>query len=140
EYFLDQVQKTLTRSQKNKINENAFNALLAYPWPGNVRQLRHVVERLVATASEGTTITDSDIYKALPLATVTGATSQLPVTYQENDSLDDFLDRIMLGLYDQLLAKTGSHTQTARLLRTDRVSLYQRIERARRRLQLVQSC
>ena len=29
----------------------------------------------------------------------------------------------MLGLYDQLLAKTGSHTQTARLLRTDRASL-----------------
>ena len=46
----------------------------------------------------------------------------------------------MLALYDQLLAKTGSHTQTARLLRTDRASLYQRIERARRRLQLVQSC
>jgi transcriptional regulator with PAS, ATPase and Fis domain len=140
EYFLDQVQKTLTRSQKNKINENAVNALSGYPWPGNIRQLRHVVERLVATAPEGATITDSDIFKALPLATVTGAASQVPVIYQDTDSLDDFLDRIMLGLYDQLLAKTGSHTQTARLLRTDRASLYQRIERARRRLQLVQSC
>jgi len=136
EYFLDQVQKTLTRSQKNKINENAVNALLGYPWPGNIRQLRHVVERLVATASEGATITESEIFKALPLATVTGAASQVPVIYQETDSLDDFLDRIMLGLYDQLLAKTGSHSQTARLLRTDRASLYQRIERARRRLQL----
>ena len=140
EYFLDQVQKTLTRSRKHKIAEKAVTALCGYPWPGNVRQLRHVVERLVATASEGSTITESDIYKALPLATVTGAASQLPVTYRENDSLDDFLDRIMIGLYDQLLEKTGSHTQTARLLRTDRVSLYQRIERARRRLQLVQSC
>lgn len=140
EYFLDQVQKTLTRSHKNKINANAVTALSGYPWPGNIRQLRHVVERLVATASEGATITESDIFKALPLATVTGAASQVPVIYQENDSLDDFLDRIMLGLYDQLLAKTGSHSQTARLLRTDRASLYQRIERARRRLQLVQSC
>jgi transcriptional regulator with PAS, ATPase and Fis domain len=140
EYFLDQVQKTLTRSHKNKINENAVAALAGYPWPGNIRQLRHVVERLVATASEGTTITESDIFKALPQATVAGAASQVPVIYQENDSLDDFLDRIMLGLYDQLLVKTGSHAQTARLLRTDRASLYQRIERARRRLQLVQSC
>ena len=50
------------------------------------------------------------------------------------DWLDDFLDRTMLGLYDQLLAKTGSHSQAARLLRTDRVSLYQRVERARRRI------
>jgi transcriptional regulator with PAS, ATPase and Fis domain len=139
EYFLDQVQKTLTRSHKNRINPNAVTALSGYPWPGNIRQLRHVVERLVATASEGATITESDIFKALPLATVTGAASQVPVIYKENDSLDDFLDRIMLGLYDQLLAKTGSHSQTARLLRTDRASLYQRIERARRRLQFVSS-
>jgi len=69
----------------------------------------------------------------------TQAGIEVPAPYQENDSLDDFLDRIMLGLYDQLLAKTGSHTQTARLLRTDRVGLYQRIERARRRLQVAQS-
>lgn len=34
------------------------------------------------------------------------------------------LDRTMLSLYDQLLAKTGSHSQAARLLRTDRVSQY----------------
>jgi transcriptional regulator with PAS, ATPase and Fis domain len=140
EHFLEQVQETLTRSSNNKIDAKAVAALSGYPWPGNVRQLRHIVERLIATAAEGATITESDIYKALPLATVTGAASKVPVTYQENDSLDDFLDRIMLGLYDQLLAKTGSHTQTARLLRTDRVSLYQRIERARRRLQVVQSC
>jgi len=64
EYFLDQVQKTLTRSQKNKLNENAVNALSGYPWPGNIRQLRHVVERLVATASEGATITESDIFQS----------------------------------------------------------------------------
>src|SRR6185369_14336509 len=108
------VQKTLARSRQHKIALKAVAALCGYPWPGNIRQLRHVVERLVATASEGATITESDIFKALPLATVTGAASQVPVIYQENDSLDDFLDRIMLGLYDQLLAKTGSHTQTAR--------------------------
>lgn len=136
DYFLHHAEKSLTRSRKHKIEPAAVSALTAYSWPGNVRQLKHVVERLVATAPEGTTITAAHVYKALPVATLTGATSQVPVLYQENDSLDDFLDRIMLGLYDQLITKTGSHTQTARLLRTDRVSLYQRIERARRRLQL----
>jgi len=61
------------------------------------------VERLVATAAEGETITADDIYKALPAATLTGATSQVPIIFHDSDSLDDFLDRTMLGPYDQLL-------------------------------------
>lgn len=135
QYFLDQAQKTLTRSQKHKIEDHAISMLSSYGWPGNVRQLRHVVERLVATASGGATITVDDIHAALPGTALT-ATSQIPLVYHENESLDQFLDRVTLQLYGQLLAKTGSHTKTARILRTDRVSLYQRIERARERLQL----
>lgn len=135
QYFLDQAQKTLTRSQKHKFEDHAIAMLSAYGWPGNVRQLRHVVERLVATASDGATITVDDIHAALPGTALT-ATSQIPLVYHENESLDQFLDRVTLQLYGQLLAKTGSHTKTARILRTDRVSLYQRIERARERLQL----
>jgi transcriptional regulator with PAS, ATPase and Fis domain len=135
QYFLDQAQKTLTRSQKHKIEDHAIAMLSTYGWPGNVRQLRHVVDRLVATTSAGATISVDDIHAALPGTALT-ATSQIPLVYHENESLDQFLDRVTLQLYGQLLAKTGSHTKTARILRTDRVSLYQRIERARERLQL----
>jgi len=135
QYFLDQAQKKLTRSQKHKIEDHAIAMLSTYGWPGNVRQLKHVVDRLVATASKGATITVDDIHAALPGTALT-ATSQIPLVYRENESLDQFLDRVTLQLYGQLLAKTGSHTKTARILRTDRVSLYQRIERARERLQL----
>lgn len=53
----------------------------------------------------------------------------------ENDSLEAFLDRSFISLYDQLLPKTGSHSQAARLLGIDRTGLYQRLERARRRMQ-----
>jgi len=135
QYFLDQAQKKLTRSQKHKIEDHAIAMLSTYGWPGNVRQLRHVVDRLVATTSAGATISVDDIHAALPGTALT-ATSQIPLVYHENESLDQFLDRVTLQLYGQLLAKTGSHTKTARILRTDRVSLYQRIERARERLQL----
>jgi transcriptional regulator with PAS, ATPase and Fis domain len=135
QYFLDQAQKKLPRSQKHKIEDHAIAMLSTYGWPGNVRQLRHVVDRLVATAPKGATITVDDIHAALPGTALT-ATSQVPLVYHENESLDQFLDRVTLQLYGQLLAETGSHTKTARILRTDRVSLYQRIERARERLQL----
>lgn len=140
QHYLALVQKTLARSERHEIEPAALKALANYAWPGNVRQLRHVVERLLATASEGAMITEADVIKTLPVMMASGDASQVPIVYQESDSLDEFLDRITLKLYEQLLTKTGSHTQTARLLRTDRVSLYQRIERARRRLQLAQSC
>ena len=138
QYFLDQAQKKLTRFQKHKIEDHAIAMLSTYGWPGNVRQLRHVVDRLVATTSAGATISVDDIHAALPGTALT-ATSQIPLVYHENESLDQFLDRVTLQLYGKLLAKTGSHTKTARLLRTDRVALYQRLERARRRPQLAQS-
>jgi hypothetical protein len=91
------------------------------------------VERVVATLDHGATITAKDIYRALPAATFSAAMSELPI-FKENDSLDAFLDRTLLNLYDHLILKTGSHSQAAKLLNVDRVALYQRITRVRRRL------
>lgn len=134
DHFLQHAQRSLARSGEHMIEPEAITALASYAWPGNVRQLRHVVERLVATLPDGATITARDIYRALPAATFSGAIPELP-SFDENDSLDAFLDRTVLNLYDQLLAKTGSHSQAAKLLNMDRVALYQRIQRVRRRLQ-----
>jgi len=133
DHFLQQAQRSLASSGEHVIEPDAIAALASYVWPGNVRQLRHLVERLVATLANGVTITASDIYRALPAATFSVALPELPI-FHENDSLDAFLDRTLLHLYDQLLAKTGSHSQAAKLLNMDRVALYQRIKRVRQRL------
>lgn len=55
-------------------------------------------------------------------------------SFRENDSLDGYLDRTLLAAYDHFRALTGSHSQTARLFQMERVALYQRIARARRRV------
>lgn len=133
DHFLQHAQRSLARSREHKIEPDAITALTSYAWPGNVRQLRHVVERLVATLPDGVTITATDIYRALPTATFSCAISEVPI-FGENDSLDAFLDRTLLNFYDQLVAKTGSHSQAAKLLNMDRVALYQRIKRVRLRL------
>ena len=135
EQFLSEAEQKMQCSRKHRIEQEAISVLSEYGWPGNVRQLRHVIERLVATTMDGEVITGEAVRRALPNGNLSGASVQVPLLYHENDSLEAFLDRTLLNLYEQLLAKTGNHTQAARLLRIDRTSLYQRLERARRRMQ-----
>ncbi|CAN5650174.1 N/A [soil metagenome] len=134
EYFLRQADEKMKCPYRHKIEEAGLTTLSVYSWPGNVRQLRHVIERLVATTFESELITIEAIFRALPASLLSEMATQMPIIFRENDSLDDFLDRMLLRAYEQLRKQTGSHSKAARLLRTDRVSLYQRIERARQRI------
>jgi transcriptional regulator with PAS, ATPase and Fis domain len=134
EHFIRQADEKMRCPKRHRIEDEGLIALTAYSWPGNVRQLRHVIERLVATAFESELLTTEAIFHALTASLISDIAAQLPVIFRENDSLDDFLDRMLLRAYEQLRKQTGSHSKAARLLRTDRVSLYQRIERARTRV------
>lgn len=78
DHFLHHAQTKLAHSGEHMIEPDAIAALASYTWPGNVRQLRHVMERLVATLEDGVTITAKDIYRALPAATFSGAVSEAP--------------------------------------------------------------
>ena len=140
QHFLRAAEQRMQCARPREIEPEAFTALTNYAWPGNVRQLRHAAERLAAMTLDGEVITMETLQLSLPhsifsLSRLCESASQIPVVYREHDSLDDFLDRTMLGLYEHLRTQTGSHSKTARILRTDRTSLYQRLERARRRVQ-----
>jgi transcriptional regulator with PAS, ATPase and Fis domain len=139
QYFHDQAEQKIKSAGLRKVEDDAVDALV-YSWPGNVRQLRHVIENLVV-GTFGDSVIDGDaVRRALdnhPRVGLCSADGRQPIAaYTESDSLDDFLDRAMLNLYESVRMKSGSHSQTARQLRIDRTSLYQRLERARRRLYL----
>ncbi len=118
----------------HKIEEDEL-VTLAYSGPRNVRQLRVVLELLVAIAFESEILTAEAILSALPAGLSSEMATQLPIIFRENDSLDDFLDRTLLRAYEQIRKQTGSHSKAAGVLRTNRISLYRRIARARQRLQ-----
>ena len=50
EYFLSEASNKLNTGNQLRITDEAIAALGRYTWPGNVRQLRHVVERLTVGA------------------------------------------------------------------------------------------
>lgn len=134
-YFLRQADERMRCPRPHEIEEAGLEALSSYPWPGNVRQLRHVIERIVATSIDTEVITAEAVYRALPGSLLSEMANHVPIILRENDTLDNFLDRMLVRVYEQLREQTGSHSKAATLLRTDRVALYQRIERARLRLQ-----
>lgn len=132
-HFIREAEEKVKCTRKHTIQEDALLALCNYGWPGNVRQLRHVVERIVATTTN-CQITAKAVSQALPTSSF-AIDAQVPLMIYENDSLEAFLDRTFLSLYEQLLAQTGNHSEAARLLGLTRTALYQRLERVRKRME-----
>lgn len=52
-YFMTKLKDRHGRAQNLSIGEDALAALQTYDWPGNVRQLRNVLERVVILAPNG---------------------------------------------------------------------------------------
>jgi DNA-binding NtrC family response regulator len=75
EYFLNQMCTDL--SAKPLLTEDAVRALQEYRWPGNIRELRNVVERAVAFCDEGI-VTASYFRSELDLSLGGGALGRGP--------------------------------------------------------------
>lgn len=90
DHFLCEAEKRSKSSRKRRVEKEAVTALSNYPWPGNVRQLRHVVEKLVATTMDGDLTTAEAARRALPNGHLAGARAQVPLLYHENDSLEAY--------------------------------------------------
>jgi len=60
--FLEEFNQKIGR--RKGISTNALNVLESYQWPGNIRELRNVIERLVIISREDE-ITEKDAYRVL---------------------------------------------------------------------------
>ncbi len=135
EHFVQEAVTNIKGKSVPRIDAEAMTALSLYSWPGNVRQLQHVLQRVVASGTNGH-ISAAQVHEALKDVSLFEHGPQVPMVYREDDSLDEFLDRVLIGLYAHFRGLTGSHAQTARMLRVGRNSLYKRLERAQERLNL----
>ncbi|MBF0162302.1 MAG: sigma-54-dependent Fis family transcriptional regulator [Magnetococcales bacterium] len=99
----------------------------AYNWPGNVRQLQHEIERLVALTPSGATITAH--HCSLPAAqSHASGTSQRGWTELETLSLPQQREQLEIRLIRTALERTqGNKLQAAQLLDITRQSLHNKI-------------
>jgi len=98
----------------------ALGALVAYDWPGNVRALRHAVERAVILAGDGPLGAD-----AFPIGPAAA-----PRVTAEPVASDLNLDRVERRLVEEALKKHGYNISLAASeLGLSRAALYRRMEK-----------
>jgi DNA-binding NtrC family response regulator len=112
-----------------QVVQAAMRALMAYHWPGNVRQLENAVERAVALSAGRREIDISD----LPAEVQTPpATMNTPFVDFPDDGLDlpAYLAAIERDLINRSLDRTGGNrNRAAELLRIKRTTLVEKLKR-----------
>ena len=117
QYLLDKVSADLGRGEL-RLDENCIQALKAYSWPGNIRELRNVIERAVLL-SDQKTITINDLH----------FDGQTQVGTPFLDSRLTLLELEKQHIERVLQEERGRVEKAAKRLGIPRSSLYQKIKK-----------
>ena len=116
-----------------RIQDDAVALLAAHPLPGNVRQLKHVVERLVVAAGEPGVVLRSHVASELGAAPSRTAPPSAPpgalAIPDEPRALHEVLAGVEREMIERALSRAGNVSAAAKELGISRSSLYDRMER-----------
>ena len=118
-------------------SQEAMRQLMAYHWPGNVRQLENAIERAVAFAAGRPQIDIGDLPPELQEAREVSLSAALSAGVSLPDNgldLDAFMSTIERDLIQRSLERTGGNKgQAARLLGLKRTTLVEKLKRLEKR-------
>src|ERR671913_171263 len=111
------------------ISQQAMRCLMAYPWPGNVRQLENAIERAVALSGGRTQIETADLTPDIQQASNAAAAPDVNLPEGGID-FDRYINRIEHDLIRRALEKTGGNKGAAsKLLNLKRTTLVEKLKR-----------
>jgi transcriptional regulator with PAS, ATPase and Fis domain len=133
QHFLDRfAAEAVPPRQPMTIGQDAQQALMAFHWPGNVRQLENVMERgfaLSAGRSQIALVDLPDEIRAVPRATETTGT----VIPEEGIEMERLVSDFEHNLIRRALERTGGNKrQAADLLHVKRTTLIEKLKRLER--------
>src|SRR3954463_4139324 len=121
------------RLPRVSVAQEGMRRLMAYHWPGNVRQLENAMERAVAFTAGRSQIDVDDLPPEVQQAQETAASSAVTLPEAGMD-LDAFIATIEHDLIQRSLERTGGNKgQAARLLNLKRTTLVEKIKRLDKR-------
>jgi transcriptional regulator with PAS, ATPase and Fis domain len=117
------------RTHELTISQQAMRCLMAYSWPGNVRQLENAIERAVALSGGRSQIETADLTPDIQHAS---AIISAPELHLPEDGIDfvGYVSRIEHELIRRALEKTGGNKgRASRLLNLKRTTLVEKLKR-----------
>ena len=122
-YFIDIYNKKLNENIEG-LSSGAMSVLMAYSWPGNIRELENVIERAVLL-SRGRWITPAE----LPSNMAKAQKPSLDLDPEDTLSIKKASRRIQRNLIEKALKRTnGNRSKAARLLEISRPMLLSKIK------------
>jgi transcriptional regulator with PAS, ATPase and Fis domain len=115
-YFLEIYSRHYNK-QGLKINNNATEKIIEYSWPGNIRELKHSIEKAVILCNEGNLTPDDFFFE------------------KTNNKSDDFNNVISLEDGEKIIIRNAlkrnnwNISETAKELKVGRQTLYRKIEK-----------
>ena len=125
-YFLRDASERLGKPGV-RLSPDTLDLFDVFPWPGNVRQLRNEVQRAVALAPDGGTITPDMLSPALAGTHAAGGTRAVR---GRRLSLSAAVQKLEREMIEEALERSGGNiSETARTLGLTRRGLYLKMER-----------
>jgi two-component system nitrogen regulation response regulator GlnG len=123
------------------IQKNALMLLNHYGWPGNIRELSNLIQKILIF-NRGAPISEADLEHMvqkskkielngeIELKTIREWVRQILVNKSENYSFDNFIDTISSIVVSEALKMTnGNRSQAAKMLRVSRPTLHAKIDK-----------
>jgi two-component system, NtrC family, response regulator AtoC len=128
QHFLEKLSAESGRAPLT-VSQVALRSLMAYPWPGNVRQLENAVERAIAFSNGRSHI---DLPDLAPEIQNQPAPTDASEVWFPDDGLDfaKYIEAVELSLIKRSLERTqGNKRQAAKLLNLKRTTLIEKLKR-----------
>ena len=117
QYFADRSKVRF--GTEAKLTESGVRALSEHTWPGNVRQMQHLIERLCILAPAG----------RIDEAAVRSAMNTVPKDGEPGGGGETLADAETEQIRRVLAAANGNKSRAARILGIERKTLYRKLER-----------
>lgn len=125
-YFLDHYNKKYNSNKR--ISVITMEKLCDYPWPGNIRELRNTLERLVLISNDDIlTLEDFNFSKAIQPAVMTFSTVEYDTKLSNHESLSDMVTKYELSIINQAINTYGSIRKAAIMLKTSPATLSRKL-------------
>lgn len=122
--FVEQFNKKY--KERKIINENAVQTLMNYDWPGNIRELKNILERIIVT-TDGDEITQNQINNQIfnDVATIPG----LSKNNGNDESLQELVERFEKNLLQNVRSQCTTACAVAKILKVNKSTISKKFKK-----------